>query len=138
MSHTYNSIRLSLSAVNRMTIKNLIRNRTIRKCFSLYEKRNFDFTTMFCGTTLSFNALIIKFWSIIWIESKNLYFYKKQSFVRFYRAKYFAIEIQKQGTDFQYIFIVIVYYHWFYFKCTIMQIKLIFVSHKKYTEGFIS
>ena len=37
----------------------LIRNRTIAKCFSFYEKHNFDFTTIFCGTTLFFNALIL-------------------------------------------------------------------------------
>ena len=76
MSKSYNRIRLSLSTVNYMAIKILIRYGTITKCFSFYQKRNFDFTTIFCGTALFSNALILNVWSIFWAEGRNLYFYE--------------------------------------------------------------
>ena len=41
MHQPYNRIRLSLSAVNRMKIKSLIRSRIITKCFTFYEKSIF-------------------------------------------------------------------------------------------------
>ena len=44
-----NHIKLLLSTVNRMNIKRLMRNRTVRKGFLLYKKRIFDFTTKFCN-----------------------------------------------------------------------------------------
>ena len=38
------------STVNRMKIKNLIRNHTISKYFLFYEKHTFDITTSSCST----------------------------------------------------------------------------------------
>ena len=38
MPQPYNRTRLSISAVNRMKIKSLIRNRTVTKCFLFDEK----------------------------------------------------------------------------------------------------
>ena len=61
MVQSYNHIRLSLSAANCKNIKSVICNRTIAKCFSLFEKHFFDFTLMFCGTTLVFNTLFQMF-----------------------------------------------------------------------------
>lgn len=63
MSQPYSHIRLPLATVNRMKIKNLIRDPTNTKYFSFYEKYYFDFITMLSGTILSFNSLILSIWS---------------------------------------------------------------------------
>ena len=49
----------------RMKVKSLISNRTIKKCFSFFGKRFFDFTTMFPGRTLFFKSLVLSLWSNI-------------------------------------------------------------------------
>ena len=59
MLQQYNRIKFSFSAANRMKIKSLTHNRTIKKCFSLYEKHIFDFTTMICGIPLLSNTVIL-------------------------------------------------------------------------------
>ena len=48
----YNRIRLCLSIVNHMKIKNLIHKRTFTKCFTFYENRIFDFSNMFWVTII--------------------------------------------------------------------------------------
>ena len=75
MLQPYKRIRFPHSAVNRMKIKNLICKCNIRKWFSFYDKRIFDFITMFC-IIISFS--ILKFSILISFDLsrwKNLYFY---------------------------------------------------------------
>ena len=85
--------------VNCITIISLIRNHTMGKCFLLYEKQNFDFTTMFCDPTSSFYALILNVWSFEQ-RVETCTFTKTQFFAKVFLAKYFTVEIQKQGKDF--------------------------------------
>ena len=47
-----------MGACKRMKIKTLIRHRTVTKCFHSM-KHFFDFTTVFCGTILFVNTLIL-------------------------------------------------------------------------------
>ena len=92
-----------------VTPKSLIHNRAIAKCFSFYEKCNFDFTNMFCGTTycgaicsvvLLFNKLILNVWSIIWTEGRNLYFHL---FLLFYQSSSRKEVLVEQSQTFQFV-----------------------------------
>ena len=61
MLHSYGRIRLFLSGVNRMKVKSMICNRTITKYLSIFGNYIFDLTTMFCGTIIFSNTLVLLF-----------------------------------------------------------------------------